>query len=171
MTNQTIDGVPRELLENAARCIERYQFGTDWAKELRALLEAPAVNTDVRTILLDVVPGDGDGHEVYAKCCDEVVTLLGKQADRIEELEAAQPQGEPFAWYTEDYLSDKSATTYDLATMERWKAKGWPVTPLYAEQPAPVAVPERLVMTDGLHTYEYVTGHNDCIDKMLGVKS
>ena len=43
---------------------------------------------------------------------------------------------------------------------------------VYAEQPAPVAVvPERLVMTDGLHTYEYVTGHNAAIDKMLGVKS
>ena len=44
---------------------------------------------------------------------------------------------------------------------------------LYAEQPAPVAValPERLVMTDGLHTYEYVTGHSAAIDKMLGVKS
>lgn len=53
---------------------------------------------------------------------------------------AAQPPGEPFAWYTEDYLTDKSATTYDLATMERWKAKGWPVKPLYIEQPAPVAV-------------------------------
>lgn len=53
---------------------------------------------------------------------------------------AAQPQGEPFAWYTEDYLSDKSATTYDLATMERWKAKGWPVSPLFIEQPEPVAV-------------------------------
>jgi hypothetical protein len=39
-TNQTIDGVPRELLENAARCIERYQFGTDWARRLRALLDA-----------------------------------------------------------------------------------------------------------------------------------
>ncbi|WP_047711392.1 hypothetical protein [Pseudomonas lactis] len=41
-----------------------------------------------------------------------------------------------------------------------------------AEQLAPVpVVPERLVMTDGLHTYEYVTGHNAAIDKMLGVKS
>ncbi|PRW84216.1 MULTISPECIES: hypothetical protein [Pseudomonas] len=36
---------------------------------------------------------------------------------------------------------------------------------------ATVRIPERLVMTDGLHTYEYVTGHNAAIDKMLGVKS
>ena len=45
--------------------------------------------------------------------------------------------------------------------------------PTLATQPAPVAVvlPERLVMTDGLFTYEYVTGHNAAIDKMLGVES
>ncbi|HJH21436.1 MAG TPA: Lar family restriction alleviation protein [Pseudomonas lactis] len=36
---------------------------------------------------------------------------------------------------------------------------------------ATVRIPEPLVMTDGLHTYEYVTGHNAAIDKMLGVKS
>ncbi len=36
---------------------------------------------------------------------------------------------------------------------------------------ATVRTPEPLVMTDGLHTYEYVTGHNAAIDKMLGVKS
>ena len=36
---------------------------------------------------------------------------------------------------------------------------------------ATVRIPERLVMTDGLHTYEYVTGHNAAIDKMLGVQS
>lgn len=41
-----------------------------------------------------------------------------------------------------------------------------------AEQPAPVAVaPERLDMTDGLHSYEYVTGHNAAIDKMRVAKS
>lgn len=35
---------------------------------------------------------------------------------------------------------------------------------------ATVRIPEPLVMTDGLHTYEYVTGHNAAIDNMLGVK-
>ncbi|MBD8235609.1 hypothetical protein SOM46_09445 [Pseudomonas fluorescens] len=39
------------------------------------------------------------------------------------------------------------------------------------EQHAPVAVPERLEMTDGLHSYEYVTGHNAAIDKMWVAKS
>lgn len=63
-------------------------------EEQPALLAKPDPNTDVRTILLDVVPGDGDGREVYATCCDDIVTMLSDQADRIEELEAAQPQGE-----------------------------------------------------------------------------
>ena len=43
---------------------------------------------------------------------------------------------EAVAWFTDDHLSDKSATTYDASVAERWSAKGWPVTPLYA---APVA--------------------------------
>jgi hypothetical protein len=40
-------------------------------------------------------------------------------------------RGEPVAWYTEDHLTDKSATTYDPVVAERWRAKGWPVSPLF----------------------------------------
>lgn len=47
---------------------------------------------------------------------------------------------EPFAWFTDDYLTDKSSTTYDELTSNRWKDKGWPVQPLYISPPAPVAV-------------------------------
>lgn len=50
---------------------------------------------------------------------------------------------------------------------EAWNACLDEVTRLTAT----VLIPERLVMTDGLHTYEYVTGHNAAIDKMLGIKS
>ena len=49
---------------------------------------------------------------------------------------------------------------------EAWNACLDEVTRLTAT----VRIPERLVMTDGLHTYEYVTGHNAAIDKMLGIK-
>ncbi|NYT81393.1 hypothetical protein H0A70_07810 [Alcaligenaceae bacterium] len=46
-------------------------------------------------------------------------------------------RGEPVAWYTEDHLTDKSATTYDPVVADRWRAKGWPVHCLYAApQPA-----------------------------------
>jgi hypothetical protein len=40
-------------------------------------------------------------------------------------------QQEPVAWFTDDHREDKSATTYSKRMAERWKEKGWPVTPLY----------------------------------------
>ena len=39
---------------------------------------------------------------------------------------------EPIGWYLDDYLTDKSSTTYDWAVAERWDAKGWALYPLYA---------------------------------------
>jgi 3-methyladenine DNA glycosylase Tag len=57
---------------------------------------------------------------------------------RIEELRAAILQverQEPMAWFTEDHREDKSATTYSKKMSERWKEKGWPVTPLYTAPP------------------------------------
>jgi hypothetical protein len=42
----------------------------------------------------------------------------------------------PTAWFTEDHLTDKSATTYDPVVADRWRAKGWPVGELFA---APIA--------------------------------
>lgn len=39
--------------------------------------------------------------------------------------------GEEVAWHTEDHLTDKSATTYSKEVADRWRAKGWPVTPHY----------------------------------------
>ena len=47
-------------------------------------------------------------------------------------LSANSPAGvdglEVVGWYTEDYLDDKSATTYSREVADRWLAKGWPVT-------------------------------------------
>jgi len=65
-------------------------------RHIRALQEAwrrlaapVAPATDVRRILLDVVPGyDGEGLEVYATSVNDVEALLTKQAERIEELES-----------------------------------------------------------------------------------
>lgn len=47
-------------------------------------------------------------------------------------LPAEQHNGEPVAWFTEDHLTDKSATTWDSTVAERWRAKGWPVGELFA---------------------------------------
>lgn len=53
---------------------------------LQQLLNA-ADELSVTSILLDVVPGDGSGHEVYAKSVDEVVNALSAMGDKIEDLE------------------------------------------------------------------------------------
>ena len=48
-----------------------------------------APELDVTKILLNVVPGyEGEGLEIYAKSVDDVVALLTKQGERIEELES-----------------------------------------------------------------------------------
>lgn len=56
--------------------------------------------------------------------------------------EHCRAEAQPVAWHTEDHLADKSATTYDPVVRDRWIAKGWPVTPLYAHPhpSAPVEV-------------------------------
>lgn len=64
-------------------------------------------NTDVRSILLDVVPGDGDGYEVYAKSCDDVVAKLTEMGARIEELELAR-SGQPAAVPASQAVEDDS---------------------------------------------------------------
>jgi hypothetical protein len=55
---------------------------------------------------------------------------------------ALQPPGaQAVAWHTDDHLTDKSATTYDPVIADRWRAKGWPVTPHYTH-PQPPSIPE-----------------------------
>ena len=80
---------------------------------------------------------------------------------------------EPYGWVqTRGNAINHFTQEWDV--VESWEDQGFEYKAMFdhAEQPAPVAaVPERLVMTDGLHSYEYVTGHNDAIDKMLVAKS
>lgn len=56
-------------------------------------------------------------------------------------LQAQQPGAQAVAWHTDDHLTDKSATTYDPVIADRWRAKGWPVTPHYTD-PQPPSIPE-----------------------------
>ena len=51
-----------------------------------------------------------------------------------------QVAAEPVAWFTDDSQSDRSATTWDRNVADRWRAKGWPVHPLYT---APIAALEK----------------------------
>ena len=62
---------------------------------------------------------------------------LAENAELKAELAALKAQ-EPIGWYTEDHLTDKSATTYDKSVADHWRAKGWPVYALYAA-PQPVS--------------------------------
>ncbi|MCP1404468.1 hypothetical protein [Achromobacter insolitus] len=55
-------------------------------------------------------------------------------------LASAPVAGEACAWFTEDHLTDKSATTWDRTVAERWRAKGWPVQSLFAAPQASEAV-------------------------------
>ncbi|MFK0939820.1 hypothetical protein ACIUXF_07465 [Pseudomonas aeruginosa] len=38
------------------------------------------------------------------------------------------------AWFTEDHMTDKSATTYDPVVACRWYEKGWPVQLMYGAE-------------------------------------
>lgn len=198
MTNQTIDGVPRDDLELVLlHGHSTHESDQAWDR-LRALLEAPAKPAE--GLEADNVKLAADRTALSA----ELETLRKSYRSVLAQLEAAQPQGEPVAvMYADGSVLTKAEC--GIAFEVCCKVE----TPLYAEQPAPVAVvlperllgddgvcteshyasgwnaclyeaarltatvriPERLVMTDGLHTYEYVTGHNAAIDKMLGVQS
>lgn len=59
----------------------------------------------------------------------------------VAALQAQQPGAQAVAWHTDDHLTDKSATTYDPVIADRWRAKGWPVTPHYTD-PQPPSIPE-----------------------------
>ena len=86
---------------------------------------------------------------------------------------ASQPEAEPVAWYTDDYLQDKSATTWDVNVADRWRAKGWSVWPLYTRPtPAPV-VPaegldaEHLVAAWLAETENFASRHERLMDDIL----
>lgn len=78
---------------------------------------------------LKVVPGMSDRDLAMAaidaaQCKAPDVTLADLQP-------SAQHHGETVAWFTDDHLTDKSATTWDRDTAEHWRTKGWPVSKLY----------------------------------------
>ncbi|VVE59534.1 hypothetical protein PIN31009_05577 [Pandoraea iniqua] len=66
---------------------------------------------------------------------DEPESAIAKWNTRPPTPVAQSAGQEPVAWFTDDHLIDKSATTWDKATAERWAAKGWPVWNLYRSMP------------------------------------
>lgn len=92
---------PREAVTQLINAEVRIALDPSVSCEAEALIERgrqqhaggviPA-DCDVRTILLDVVPGDGDGLEVYAKNTAQVVDKLTELAVRAEEAESKLTQ-------------------------------------------------------------------------------
>ena len=174
-TNQTIDGVPRAWLEEYESLAD---LTSGDAQRLRALLDAPEskpTGLSQGWNLTRKHDGFVIGHQSVAYPPDE------KAIERAERdgyvwvpflVPAAHAQGEPVAWQRKSKIKEGSWVSLPDSDVEEAIRLGYEVRKLYAEQPAPVAVaPERLDMTDGLHSYEYVTGHNAAIDKMQGIKS
>lgn len=58
-------------------------------------------------------------------------------------------EAQPVAWFTDDHLTDKSATTWDRTVADRWRAKGWPVRPLVYGDAAPQASEARCSCPSG----------------------
>ncbi|MFA7188488.1 MAG: hypothetical protein WC117_00200 [Sphaerochaetaceae bacterium] len=93
-------------------------------------------------------------------------------------LAASAGSADPAGWYTEDHLTDKSATTYDPEVAERWRAKGWPPANVQglveAIQSAVNSVCAPAAMTPSKAEYykagvrEVITSINEVLTKFLG---
>lgn len=138
MNEQTIDGVPREWVENYAGLLEEHHMTKD-AKKVRALLDAPAEKFNPKGWAID--HSAGRPILVHNNCS----VIEAEQAYGLLELikSAVQPQGDPVAWIKPDVAKTltKDECCYAFGSQN---PKGT-LIPLYAEQPAPVAVvmPER----------------------------
>jgi hypothetical protein len=64
------------------------------------------------------------------------LTALESERDALLAAAGKEAVAEPVAWFTDDSQSDRSATTWDRNVADRWRAKGWPVHPLYTSPTA-----------------------------------
>lgn len=219
-TNQTIDGVPRELRPVLAMILNALDRDAadgkaargEMASELRALLGAPggaASCSNSQRYLRIRDEADRDyvefGGKWYESGCDldaaidaldpaaqphgEPVgfryrahggawELMGESpfadgrthynegGEQLEPVYAMKPQGEPVAWLGSGIPFSRHKDAIEYASY-----KDKLVIPLYAEQPAPVAVviPERKHVPDfrqhPMLNKEY-TGWNACLDEL-----
>ena len=146
MSNQTIDGVPRELIEKAMLACFEAGFGIPHA-ELRALLEAPAAPTNFEGAAQYWSENEQALRDV---CRFEGLKGLVYQVVRDCAKPAAQPQGEPVAYQRKSKIEGSEWHYIHGCDVAEAISMGFEVRPLYAEQPAPVAVvtPERILEAD-----------------------
>ncbi|KAA8555173.1 hypothetical protein [Pseudomonas marginalis] len=144
-TNQTIDGVPRGLIERTRRELAAGTPSIATLAELRALLDAPAIKP--RPFGYWLTPKTCAGLAMFQRELieDPVLTASVVEYFHVTPLydAPAKPQGEPVAWCI-DREEPGHLGGYCSAAM---KASGvgfqGHTKPLYAEQPAPVAVASR----------------------------
>ena len=155
-TNQTIDGVPRELLEDMLNpCAD---FATH--DRLRALLDAErCTSCDGPGDLIDLT-GEWRGYCI----CPVGVALNNKPA--------SQSQGAPVAELQVAFFEGGPKATINWFTPSAFEPGA---TKLYAEQPAPVAVvlPERRSIDEGASDADQHTdyGWNACLDEVARLNS
>lgn len=96
---------PSALDERGMQSLHGLWAWQEQERRKQALL--PAADLDVRKILLDIVPGDGSDHEVYAKTVADVEKKLLEMGDLIEALESKlaaaqkpvqQPSSQPIGY-------------------------------------------------------------------------
>ena len=171
MTNQTIDGLPRELLESFAAYVADSPNAVmrSRAAQLRALLDAPAETEAVHEVQWNSIHGP-EGWKVvdtptYHRC-------TGPLWDRrITHKPAAQPQGEPVA-YADPKAFENFGTLAHLGGLYArewmWANPAPGLVPLYTEQPAPVAavMPERRADATTEDHRSWLRGWNTCLDEL-----
>lgn len=142
-TNQTIDGVPRDLREEIKALADQYEnvcipgllSAPIVAQKLRALLDAPACKT---------CKGAGYVSDGEIDCFADGTPYENGPVACIKDCPdcktAAQPQGEPVAWMLDGSVGGSSLDFQITDLLETQNRHGGCLVPLYAEQPAPVAV-------------------------------
>ena len=125
-TNQTIDGVPRELLERLIDRLNKAQMFKE-STELRALLGAErCTSCDGSGDLIDLT-GEWRGYCV----CPAGVALKNKPAE---------PMANPVLAYADSYRAMQRQGVEAVSIWSVITDLERNIAPLYAEQPAPVAV-------------------------------
>lgn len=191
-TNQTIDGVPRDLLERACVNIFRTTGGQKVVDELRALLYTPTVESELDRLRAEnerLLAGfyqqvtDADINKISdymgnpdmptgaflrqdAYDLANMTTHMCREVQALRNKLAAQSQGEPVAY-----------VDYSASGGVRWRpwehgnlADGAPLFSGSAEQPAPVAVvmPERRAVSPARMSWEKIVA---LVNEVLGCEA
>lgn len=176
MTNQTIDGVPREHLAAWAERLERADSGfpgsVPFLKELRALLDAPGCKTCKGTRIVS------DG-AMY--CSSGGIPFESGPIECVKDCPdckpAAQPQGEPVADLIRLDRSYRNGLMAGFQFGITGDEKGYAaciqrynegIQAAKAEQPAPVAVvlPKRRAVSTARDQAMCANSWNACLDEL-----